>query len=59
MKIENLTDEITSIRKDVEPTFDKNLIEAINQHEGENEKLNDKIKVLDTEKKYSNTLYRH
>ena len=55
MKIENLTDKITSIRKDVEPTFDKNLIEAINQHEGENEKLNDKIKVLDTEKKYSNT----
>ena len=51
MKIENLKDEITSIRKDIEPTFDKNLIETINQHEGENEKLNDKIKLLETENK--------
>ena len=51
LKIENLKDEITSIRKDIEPAFDKNLIEAINQHEGENEKPNDKIKLLETEKK--------
>ena len=46
MEIENLKDEIASIRKDIEPTFDKNLIEIINQHEGENEKLNDKIKLI-------------
>ena len=51
MKIENVKDEITSIRKDTEPTFDKNLIETINQHEGENEKLKDKIKLLETENK--------
>ena len=51
LKIENLKDEITSIRKDIEPTFDKNLIETINQHEGENEKLKDKIKLLETENK--------
>ena len=51
MKIENLKDEITSIRKDTEPKFDKNLIETINQHEGENEKLKDKIKLLQTENK--------
>ena len=51
LKIENLKDEIRSIRKDIEPTFDKNLIETINQHEGENEKLNDKIKLLETENK--------
>ena len=51
LKIENLKDEIRSIRKDIEPTFDKNLIETINQHEGENEKLNDKIKLLKIENK--------
>ena len=51
MKIENLKDKITSIRKDIEPIFDKNLIETINQHEGENEKLKDKIKLLETENK--------
>ena len=51
MKIENLKDEITSIWKDIEPTFDKNLIETINQHEGENEKLKDEIKLLETENK--------
>ena len=51
MKIENLKDETTSIRKDTEPTFDKNLIETINQHQGENEKLKDKIKLLQTENK--------
>ena len=51
LKIENLKDEITSIRKDIEPTFDKNLIETINQHEGENEKLKDKIKLLEAENK--------
>ena len=51
LKIENLKDEITSIRKDIEPTFDKNLIETINQHEGENEKLKDKIKLLEIESK--------
>ena len=33
LKIKNFEDEITSIRKDTEPTFDKNLIENINQHE--------------------------
>ena len=48
LKIENLKDEITSIRKDVEPTFDKDLMESVNRHEGENEKLNDKIKLLET-----------
>ena len=36
LKIENLKNEITIIRKDIEPTCDKNLIETINQHEGEN-----------------------
>ena len=51
LKIENLEDEITSIRKDIEPAFDKNLIETINQHEGENKKLNDKTKLLETENK--------
>ena len=51
LKIENLKDKITSTRKDIEPIFDKNLIEIINQHEGENEKLNDKIKLLATENK--------
>ena len=50
MEIEYLKDEITSIRKDIEPAFDKNLIETINQHEGEDEKLKDKIKLLETEK---------
>ena len=49
LKIEKLWDEITSIRKDIEPTFDKNLIETINQHDGENEKLKDEIKLLETE----------
>ena len=47
LKIENLMDEITSIWKDIETTLDKNLIESINQHEGENEKLNDKTKLLE------------
>ena len=42
LKIEILKDEIRSIRKDIEPTFDKKLIETINQHAGENEKLKDK-----------------
>ena len=51
LKIENLKYEITSIRKDIEPTFGKNLTETINQHEGENEKLNDKIKLFETENK--------
>ena len=51
LKIENLKDEITSIRKDIEPTFDKNLIETINQHKGEKEKLNDKKKLFETENK--------
>ena len=51
MKIEKLKDEITSMRKDIEPTFDKNLIEIINQHEGKNEKLNDKMKFLEIENK--------
>ena len=51
LKIENLTDKITRIRKDTEPTFDKNLIETINYQKGENEKLNDKIKLLETENK--------
>ena len=51
LKIENLKDEITSIRKDIEPTFDKNLIENINHHEGENEKLKDNIKLLKAENK--------
>ena len=40
-----------AFEKDVEPTFDKNLIKTINQHDGENEKLNDKIKLVETENK--------
>ena len=52
LKIENLKDEITSIRKDIKPKFDKNLIETINQHERENEKLKDKIRLLETENKF-------
>ena len=52
LKIENLKDEITSIWKDTEPTFDKNLIQTINQHEGEKEKLNYKIKLLEGEHKF-------
>ena len=52
LKIENLKDKITSIRKDIEPTINKNLVETINQHKGENEKLNDKVKIL---KDYSAT----
>ena len=48
LKIENLKDEITSIQKGVEPTFDQNLVETINQYEDGNGKLNDKIKLLDT-----------
>ena len=51
LKIENINDKMTSIRKDIEPTFDKNLIETINQNEGENEKLDDKIKLFETETK--------
>ena len=51
LKIENLKDEITSIRKCIEPTFDQNLIETINQHSGENEKINDKTKLLETKNK--------
>ena len=51
LQIENVKDEITSIRKDIEPTFDKNLIETINQNERENEKLKDKIQLLETENK--------
>ena len=51
LKIENLKDEIIIIRKDIEPKSDKNLVENINQHEGENEELNDKIKLLETENK--------
>ena len=54
MRIENLKDEIASIRKDIEPTFRKNLIETINQHDEENEKLKDKIKLLKTENKILN-----
>ena len=51
MKIENLKDEIKSIRENVEPIFDQNLIEIINQHEGENEKLNNKIKLYEIKNK--------
>ena len=49
LTIENLKDEITNIGKDIEPTFDKNLKGTINQHEGENEKLNVKKKLLEAE----------
>ena len=48
LKIENLQDEIIRIRKDMEPTLDQTLVETLNQHEGENEKLNDTIKLLET-----------
>ena len=50
-KMENLKDKIISIQKDTEPTFNENLIETVNQHEGENEKPNNKIKLLETENK--------
>ena len=36
---------------EIEPTFDINSIETINQYEGESEKLKDKIKLLETENK--------
>ena len=49
--MENLKDKVISIQKDIEPTFNENLIKTINQHEGENEKLNNKIKLLETENK--------
>ena len=52
LKIENLKDEITRIRKDIEPTLDQNLKETINQHEAENEKLKDKVKLHETEKEF-------
>ena len=51
MKIENLKDKIKSIRENVEPIFDQNLIEIINQHEGENEKLNNIIKLYEIKNK--------
>ena len=51
MKIGKLNEEIISILKDIEPTFDQNLIVTINQHEEENEKLNDKSKLLEAENK--------
>ena len=50
-KMENLKDKIISIQKDIEPTFNENVIKTINQHEEENEKLNNKIKLLETENK--------
>ena len=50
-----LKDEITTIQKDIEPKFDKHLIETISNHQHErdrkNEKLSDKIKLLETENK--------
>ena len=49
--MENLKDKIMSIQKDIEPTFNENVIKTINQHEEENEKLNNKIKLLETENK--------
>ena len=49
--MENLKDKIISIQKDIEPTFNENVIKTINQHEEENEKLNNKIKLLETENK--------
>ena len=48
-----------SIRKDIEPTFDENLIETINQHEGENEKLNNKKKTSWDRKQNSRRWYYH
>ena len=54
--MENLKDKIISIQKDIEPTFNENLIKTINQHEGENEKLNNKIKLLETENKILKTI---
>ena len=49
--MENLKDKIISIQKDIEPTFNENVMKTINQHEEENEKLNNKIKLLETENK--------
>ena len=49
--MENLKDKIISIQKDIEPTFNENVIKTINQHEEENGKLNNKIKLLETENK--------
>ena len=69
LKIENLKDEITRIQKDIEPTFDKNLTETINQHKGEDEKLKDKIKReaenkilkddISTKQKLTDSLLQH
>ena len=43
---------LRAFEKDIEPKFDKNLTQTINQHEGEKEKLNHKIKLLETENKF-------
>ena len=51
LKIENLKDEITSIRKDIELTFDKILMELINQREEETENLNDRRRLFETDNK--------
>lgn len=42
LKIRKLKEEITKVLKDIEPTFDQNLMVTINQHKEDNEKLNDK-----------------
>ena len=52
LKVENLKNEIASIRKEIELAFDKNLIKTINEHGGESENLNDKIKSLEQKTKF-------
>ena len=42
LKIRKLKEEITKVLKDIEHTFDQNLMVTINQHKEDNEKLNDK-----------------
>ena len=37
LRIETVKDQATSIWKNMEPTFDQNLIETVNQHDEENE----------------------
>ena len=52
LKVENLKNEIASIRKEIELAFDKNLIKTINEHGGKSENLNDKIKSLEQKTKF-------
>ena len=41
-----------AFEKDNEPTFEKNLIESINQHKGENKNRNDMLNFLRQKTKF-------